>query len=90
MPNEKNTKNSYSELSDEDIQHCNVIAVVHPDDISIFYHDGKGMHYQFNISPVDKDKWEEISDFIAMYDDDDGLKVNKSIQPFEFEYEINK
>ena len=28
-----------SELSDEDIQHCNVIAVVHPDDISIFYHD---------------------------------------------------
>ena len=72
-----------SELDDNNIEQCNIIAVVHDNDISVHFNHPDGMEYQYNISPKVKGDWNYIGEFISAFDNDG------TVEPFEMEFEIN-
>ena len=71
-----------SELDDNSIEQCNVIACVHDNDISVHFHHPDEMKYQYNISPKSKCEWKVINDFIHRYD------TGQDVEPFDMEFEV--
>ena len=71
------------ELPDDYIE-PNIFAVVHDDEIQVYYQNplNQEMDLQLDIEPKVKGEWQVISDFISRYD------KGFDVEPFDMEFQV--
>ena len=68
----------------DDYMEPNIFAVVHDDEIQVYYQNplNQEMDLQLDIEPKVKGEWQVISDFISRYD------KGFDVEPFDMEFQV--
>ena len=72
-----------SELTDDQLNSVNIIAVVTDTEIGVYHHNNNAeMDHMYDIEPEDPNNWNFISDFIHHFDKD------RTAEPFDMVFDV--